>query len=88
MAFYISDPLLLQRFGIVGIVYAARVDSLYYAGKYSESEQSARQARTWTLIAAAVGLLYVIGWVSLLITGNFVEYMENIIENSASGYNF
>ena len=75
-------------FGIVGIVYAARVDSLYYAGKYGESEQSARQARTWTLIAAAVGLIYVIGWASLLITGNFVQYMESIIENSASGYNF
>ncbi|HLW09021.1 MAG TPA: CD225/dispanin family protein [Fermentimonas sp.] len=75
-------------FGIVGIIYAARVDSLYYNRKYSEAENSARKAKTWTLIAVALGFLYLIIWSILLSTGNMPGYLENIIENNASGYNF
>ncbi|MDD3908805.1 MAG: CD225/dispanin family protein, partial [Proteiniphilum sp.] len=38
-------------FGIVGIVYAAKVDSLYFNGMYAESERAAQKAKMWTLIA-------------------------------------
>lgn len=75
-------------FGIVGIVYAAKVDSLYFNGKYEESERFARKAKTWTLTAVVLGLVYLIIWMVMLFTGNLPEYMENIIENNASGYNF
>jgi len=74
--------------GIVGIIYAARVDSLYVSGRYQEAERSAQKAKMWTLIAIGAALLYVIFWMVMTITGNLPEYMENIIENNASGYNF
>ena len=44
-------------FGIVSIVYAAKVDSLYYAGRYEEARTAARKAGTWAVVAAIVGFL-------------------------------
>ncbi|MDI9605958.1 MAG: CD225/dispanin family protein [Bacteroidota bacterium] len=75
-------------FGIVGIVYAAKVDSLYYKGQYYEAERAAKKAKMWTLIAVVVGLVYIAVTVSWYLTGNFPEQLQEIIENSASGYNF
>ncbi|MCE5206324.1 MAG: CD225/dispanin family protein [Porphyromonadaceae bacterium] len=75
-------------FGIVGIVYAAKVDVLYFNGRYQDAEAAARSARTWVLVAFVIGIVALIGWISLLSTGNMSGYMEKIIENSASGYNF
>ena len=75
-------------FGVVGIVYAARVDSLYYNKKYDEAEVFARKAKTWTLVAVVAGLVYLVFWLVAMATGNMPSYLENIIENNASGYNF
>lgn len=75
-------------FGVVGIIYAAKVDSLYFDGKYGESERVAQKAKMWTLISVGAALLYWVLWVIMFATGNLPEYMENIIENNASGYNF
>ena len=75
-------------FGVVGIVYAARVDSLYYNKQYNEAEVFARKAKTWTLVSVVAGLLYVVFWIVAMSTGNLPGYLENIIENNASGYNF
>ena len=75
-------------FGVVGIVYAARVDSLYYNKKYDEAEVFARKAKTWTLVAVVAGLVYLVLWIVAMATGNMPSYLENIIENNASGYNF
>lgn len=74
--------------GILGIIYAARVDSLYFRGNYEEAERSAQKAKMWTLIALGTALLYGIFWTIMAITGNLPEYLENIIESNASGYNF
>ncbi len=75
-------------FGVVGIIYAVRVNSLYFNGNYQEAERMAQKAKMWTLISIVAGLLYVILWTILVITGNLPEYMQNIIEKNASGYNF
>lgn len=75
-------------FGIVGIVYAARVDSLYYNRRYEEAENFAKKAKAWTIAAIVAGLLYLIIWAIVMATGNMPGYLENIIENNASGYNF
>ncbi|MBK5195279.1 MAG: CD225/dispanin family protein [Proteiniphilum sp.] len=75
-------------FGIAGIVYAAKVDSFYFNGQYEESERAAKKAKMWTSIAFAIGILYLILWIIMFSTGNMPAYMENIIEESASGYNF
>lgn len=37
-------------FGIAGIVYATKVESLYYAGDYEAAEQAAKDAKKWTII--------------------------------------
>ena len=75
-------------FGIVGIVYAARVDSLYYNGRYVEAEQAAKKAKTWTLVAVVTGVVYYGISVALFMSGNLPGAIENIIENNASGYNY
>ena len=75
-------------FGIVGIVFAARVDSLYYNRRYAEAEASAKKAKTWTLVAVGAGLIYLVIWIILMLTGSMPGYLENIMDNNASGYNF
>jgi hypothetical protein len=42
--------------GIVGIVYAAQVDSKYSAGDYAGAQSAAASAKTWTLVAFGLGL--------------------------------
>lgn len=75
-------------FGVIGIVYAARVDSLYYRGLYAEAEHSAKKAKMWTLLAVVTMVVYIAISIILFSTGNLPAYMENFIENNASGYNF
>lgn len=74
--------------GIVGIVYATRVDSNYFAGRYKEADRAAKQAKMWTLIAVAAGLIYIIVWSILFASGLLPDAMQQIIENNVSGYNF
>ena len=49
-------------FGIVSIVYAAKVDSLYTSKQYEAALEASGKAKMWTLIAAgsgvAVGIIY------------------------------
>ena len=76
-------------FGIVGIIYAAKVDSLYYTGKYAEAERWAKYAKTWTLIAFAVGIIYMAVSVYFASTGRFLHLLDEIRDGGgASGYNF
>lgn len=60
-------------FGIVGIVYASRVESNWYAGNRDIALSSSRTARTWTLISFACGLasivVTVIAWAFGLMAG-------------------
>lgn len=74
-------------FGVAGIIFAAKVDSLYYKGRYEEAERAAKKAKMWTLIAVVVGLVYYAVTLSLYFTGN-LEGLQELIEGSASGYNF
>ncbi len=84
----VATVLCCLPFGIAGIIFAVRVDSLYYSGRYGESEQAARKAKMWTIIAFAVGIVYIIVWSVMLYLGTMPEYIEKIIEENASGYNF
>lgn len=52
-------------FGIVSIVYASKVDNLWYAGDYDEAENAAYKARSWFWWAFAFGIL--LGIVSCII---------------------
>lgn len=46
-------------FGIVGIVYASRVESLWYSGRIQESLEASRKARNWA-IAGAISVVVAI----------------------------
>ncbi|MDD3967905.1 MAG: CD225/dispanin family protein [Proteiniphilum sp.] len=84
----VATALCCLPFGIVGIIYAVKVDSLYFTGRYDEAERVAGKARLWTLLAFGAGLLYLIIWSILFATGLLPDAMEQIIESNASGYNF
>ena len=43
-------------FGIVGIVYAAKVSSLFAQGSYDAALQASKSAKMWSLIGMGCGL--------------------------------
>ena len=66
--------------GIVGIVHAAKVDVLYYNGKYSEAEAVARSARNWTILAFLIGLVLILMFLRKSIHGKIMETYDIISE--------
>ncbi len=44
--------------GIVAIVKASQVDTLWFCGKYNEAIAAAESAKKWSIIAAVVGVLF------------------------------
>ena|SRR5690554_1177775 len=55
----------LNLLGIIGIVYAAQVESFYNRGDYVAAAESSRSAGKWTRIAMWIA----IGWVLLFVIG-------------------
>lgn len=53
-------------FGIVAIVKASKVNSLWIIGQHDEAIRQAESAKKWSLIAAGCGLLYIIFYVIYL----------------------
>ncbi len=60
----LSTILCCLPFGVVSIVYAAKVDSLYYAEHYVEANEASNKAKNWAIasICTSLGLwlLYII----------------------------
>lgn len=44
-------------FGIVSIVYASKVDNLWYLGNYNGANEAARKAKTWFWVSFGIGLV-------------------------------
>jgi len=56
----ISTIICCMPLGIVSIVYATKVNSLYADGHYDEAKRASKNAKTWGLVSvgvAVVGLL-------------------------------
>lgn len=53
-------------FGIAGIVFAAKVSSLYAAGKYEEAVEASNNAAKWTKIGFFVGLAVMVIYMTFL----------------------
>jgi hypothetical protein len=53
--------------GIIGIVNASKVESLYRTGAYAEAVEASRQAKRWAKIAMWVGIVWAILWIFLFI---------------------
>ena len=56
-------------FGIPAIVFAAKVDSHWNAGRYLEAEDASRKAKTWMLVSFIIGLVGVLIYFGLLFYG-------------------
>jgi hypothetical protein len=55
--------------GIPAIVFAAQAQSAINVGNFTEAQEKARLARTFTLIGLGVGLVFVVGWFALVFGG-------------------
>ena len=57
-------------FGIVSIVYAAKVDSLWYSGRHQEAIDAANSAKKWAMWGAIISIictfLYIMVYVVIL----------------------
>ncbi len=63
----ISTILCCLPIGIVGIVYATKVNSSYEDGTYDEAISASKNAKTWGLVSVGIA---VIGWlIYILIFG-------------------
>ena len=56
-------------FGIVGIVYASKVDSCWYAGRIDEAYSYSKKARNWSLAGILLSVLLWIVYVILILVG-------------------
>lgn len=54
-------------FGIVGIIYAAGVNTKYDTGNYADAVESSRQAGKWTKIGFFTGIVVAILYVLLVV---------------------
>lgn len=54
-------------FGIISIVYASKVDGLWYAGHYAEAQNAASKARTWFWWSFVTAILVWIAYVVLIV---------------------
>lgn len=57
-------------FGIISIVYASKVNSLWYAGRYEEARNAAKKARIWFWVGFAIGLFSIIVNVAIILVQN------------------
>ncbi len=62
-------------FGIVSIVYASKVDVLWYACNYREAQEASSKARTWFWWSFATGLILNIIILVLYFTGAIVSFI-------------
>ena len=56
-------------FGIVSIVYSAKVDNLWSTGQYDASRDASKKAKTWAIVAACVAGVWVIVYILLVVFG-------------------
>ncbi len=56
-------------FGIVAIVFAAQVNTKWYAGDHQGALNASKNAKLWSWISVAVGIALIIFWSLLSILG-------------------
>lgn len=61
-------------FGIVGIVNAAKVSSLYALGNYEQAQMASASAKKWTLISFFVGLAVIIIYMVIYGVAMYAEF--------------
>ena len=56
-------------FGVVGIVFSAKINSAMLAGNLEEAQNNAKMARIWIIVSYAIGLLTWLIYMVLIVTG-------------------
>lgn len=72
--------------GIVGIVYAAKINSLQKVGDYAGAKEAAKKAKLFTIIGAVGGLIISIIYLALFVfagdaTSNIVDDVPSVVED-------
>ena len=49
--------------GVVSIVYAAQVESIYFQGDYNKALSYSNKAKTWAICSAAVGAVVIVAYI-------------------------
>lgn len=65
----ITTVLCCVPFGVVGIVYATKVDPAWNAGNYDDAWTFSRKARNWSLWGIALVTVFYIIYIALLVVG-------------------
>ena len=63
--------------GIVGIIKASKVSSLYNAGDYAGAAEASAQAKKWTLIGVIVGFVWGVIYAAIMIFGGGMAAVLN-----------
>ncbi len=71
-------------FGIVGIVFASKVDGLWNSGQQQQAVAMAKKARTWTIVAIAAGVAGALIYGILIALGVSVMGMDGLMEAARS----
>lgn len=53
-------------FGVAGIVFASQVNSKYDNGDHAGAEKASKQAKTWTLVGAISGFVFLIIYLAVI----------------------
>lgn len=56
-------------FGVVGIVFSAKINSAMLAGNLEEAQNNAKMARIWIIVSFAIGILTWLIYMILIVTG-------------------
>ena len=56
-------------FGVVGIVFSAKINSAMLAGNLEEAQNNAKMARIWIIVSFAIGILTWLIYMALIVTG-------------------
>lgn len=50
----------------MSIVYSTKVDNLYFNGQYEEAAAKAKSAKTWAIVSAVSGFVFIAGYLILV----------------------
>lgn len=64
-------------FGVVGIINASKVESLYYSGNHEEAERVSAEAKKWTMISLWIGVAIVGLYFLFIILGGILGAIAN-----------
>lgn len=69
----LSTVLCCIPFGVVAIVKALKVDSLWSEGKHQEAVESAKSAKTWTIASAASAFVFCLLYLLIVVVAVLAE---------------